>query len=183
MALAGSLNLNICIISLQSKGINDDTLNHLLNIAPQRSILLLEDIDVAMQRGMSGVTLSGLLNALDGVAATEGGGRLVFMTTNHIDKLPPVLIRPGRVDVRECLDLATPEMVRFMFEKFYPGEGKGPWGDKFVDSLEGTKPSMAQLQGYMMQYKEDPKLAVESVEILRQTIRGQTSTGQGTVAG
>ena len=43
-------------------------------------------------------TFSGLLNALDGVVATEE--RLVFMTTNHISRLPPVLIRPGRIDLR-----------------------------------------------------------------------------------
>ena len=43
-------------------------------------------------------TFSGLLNALDGVVATEE--RLIFMTTNHIARLPPVLIRPGRIDLR-----------------------------------------------------------------------------------
>lgn len=38
-----------------------------------------------------GVTFSGLLNALDGVAATEG--RVMFMTTNHIERLDAALIR------------------------------------------------------------------------------------------
>ena len=38
-----------------------------------------------------GVTFSGLLNALDGVAATEG--RVTFMTTNHLNRLDPALIR------------------------------------------------------------------------------------------
>ena len=41
-----------------------------------------------------GVSFSGLLNALDGVAAGEE--RVVFMTTNFIDRLDPALIRPGR---------------------------------------------------------------------------------------
>lgn len=56
----------------------------------------------------SGVTFSGLLNAIDGVASQEG--RLFFMTTNHIEKLDPALIRPGRCDVKVrntfllCLD-------------------------------------------------------------------------------
>lgn len=35
-----------------------------------------------------------LLNALDGVAAAEG--RLLFMTTNYIERLDQALIRPGR---------------------------------------------------------------------------------------
>jgi len=35
--------------------------------------------------GLSRVTLSGLLNALDGAASSEA--RILFMTTNYIDRL------------------------------------------------------------------------------------------------
>jgi chaperone BCS1 len=41
----------------------------------------------------SHVTFSGLLNVLDGVASTEE--RILFMTTNHIERLDPALIRTG----------------------------------------------------------------------------------------
>ena len=73
--------------------------------APERSILLLEDIDAAFlgrtatsqERQPDGyqpnVTFSGLLNALDGVASGES--RIIFMTTNHLERLDPALIRPG----------------------------------------------------------------------------------------
>ena len=47
------------------------------------------------------MTFSGLLNAIDGVTSTEG--RIVFMTTNYIDRLDPALIRPGRVDYQEYI--------------------------------------------------------------------------------
>lgn len=42
--------------------------------------------------GLSRVTLSGLLNALDGAASSEA--RILFMTTNYIDRLVyiPMLI-------------------------------------------------------------------------------------------
>ena len=43
------------------------------------------------------LSLSGLLNALDGVAASEG--RILFATTNHLERLDPALSRPGRMDV------------------------------------------------------------------------------------
>jgi chaperone BCS1 len=39
------------------------------------------------------VTMSGLLNALDGVASSEG--RLLFCSTNHVDRIDPALCRPG----------------------------------------------------------------------------------------
>lgn len=43
-----------------------------------------------------GISLSGLLNIIDGVASHEG--RVLIMTTNHPEKLDEALIRPGRVD-------------------------------------------------------------------------------------
>lgn len=39
------------------------------------------------------ITLSGLLNALDGVASSEG--RLTFFTTNHPERIDPAMSRPG----------------------------------------------------------------------------------------
>ena len=41
----------------------------------------------------SNVSLSGLLNALDGIAATEG--RMLFCTTNYLDRIDSALSRPG----------------------------------------------------------------------------------------
>lgn len=87
---------------------------------------MLEDIDAAFpnreatssnsyydpQQGRtSDVTFSGLLNVLDGVAASED--RLVFMTTNHIDRLDPALIRPGRVDYVQLIADATDYQVNY----------------------------------------------------------------------
>lgn len=46
-ALAGSLEYNICVLNLSERGLTDDKLNHLLANAPERSIILLEDVDAA----------------------------------------------------------------------------------------------------------------------------------------
>lgn len=91
----------------------DDRLQQLLSNVPEESIILLEDIDAATVgrhyenegyfiklkklklsffiltdsirfQGMKPLTLSGLLNALDGVISTEG--RIIFMTTNFIER-------------------------------------------------------------------------------------------------
>lgn len=51
--------------------------------------------------GLNRVTFSGLLNCLDGVASTEA--RILFMTTNYLERLDPALVRPGRVDIREYI--------------------------------------------------------------------------------
>ncbi|CAL5091106.1 unnamed protein product [Urochloa decumbens] len=45
------------------------------------------------------VTMSGLLNFIDGVWSAQSGERIIVLTTNFLDKLDPSLIRRGRMDV------------------------------------------------------------------------------------
>ena len=84
-ALAGELGYDICILNLSDAGLTDDRLSHALSTTPPQSLVLLEDVDAAFvqrdakDRRASHVTFSGLLNALDGVAAGEE--RILFMTT------------------------------------------------------------------------------------------------------
>jgi mitochondrial chaperone BCS1 len=125
-AVAGALNLNICYLNLASDEIDDDSLNSALNESPSQSIILLEDIDgvfvgreaVMKNAQKRGVSFSGLLNALDGVRSQEG--RLVFMTTNHPEKLDAALLRPGRADFHAKLDNASVKQIGELFERFYP---------------------------------------------------------------
>jgi chaperone BCS1 len=63
------------------------------------------------------LTLSGLLNVLDGVVDTPG--RILIMTTNHPEMLDPALIRPGRIDKRVHLGyMAAPDVVG-MLEHYF----------------------------------------------------------------
>ena len=85
--------------------------------------MLIEDVDSAFVQRQSKeyahmVTFSGLLNAIDGVAAQEG--RMLCLTTNHIERLDQALIRPGRVDVRVSFGKATQSQAKELFVKFYP---------------------------------------------------------------
>jgi hypothetical protein len=58
------------------------------------------------------------LNILDGVL--EIPGRIVIMTSNHIQKLDHALIRPGRIDViadfKKCLNQTLIEMIEFFYD-------------------------------------------------------------------
>jgi chaperone BCS1 len=122
-ALAGELHLKLCALSLTNSKLNDQTISDLLQKTPPRALILIEDIDAFFvardkQDTRIEVSFSGLLNALDGVAAQEG--RIVFLTTNHLDRLDKALIRPGRVDVVAELGNASSAMLRTMFLRFYP---------------------------------------------------------------
>ncbi len=85
---------------------------------PRRYVVLLEDIDNAglikrqeegeksvkptddavAKIGAKGISLSDLLNAIDGVASYEG--RVLVMTINCLEKLDEALIRLGRIDFK-----------------------------------------------------------------------------------
>jgi len=65
----------------------------------------------------SRITLSGLLNALDGISAQEG--RLLFATTNRYHTLDSALTRPGRMDLHVEFRLASRYQARELFKRFY----------------------------------------------------------------
>ncbi|KAI0115521.1 P-loop containing nucleoside triphosphate hydrolase protein [Nemania sp. FL0031] len=67
-----------------------------------------------------GISLSGLLNAIDGVASHEG--RVLIMTTNVPESLDDALIRPGRVDLQVQFTFASKEQARELFIRMYEGD-------------------------------------------------------------
>lgn len=143
-ALATHLGMSIGIVDLRTKYMDDTRLRQSIISLPKKSILLMEDVDCAMpDRGTSppgGLTLSGLLNAIDGVATPRG--QIIIMTTNHPEKLDPALLRPGRVDLQ--LEIRRPGAARRreMFLRYFPGNYRGV--DAFVDATDGA--SMAEVQ-------------------------------------
>lgn len=156
MALAGELRLAICLLSLSNRSLDDESLNTLLNTAPLRSIVLMEDIDRAFSND-SRVTMSGLLNALDGVAAQEG--RLVFMTTNHVERLDPALIRPGRADIKLEIGNLTTQQSYDVFIKFFPQSTEAQ-RIKFATTMPEGRVSVAQIQSHLFLHRHSPEEAV-----------------------
>jgi hypothetical protein len=54
--------------------------------------------DPSKDEGPTKMTLSGVLNFIDGLWSACGGERIIIFTTNNKDKLDPALIRRGRMD-------------------------------------------------------------------------------------
>lgn len=183
-ALAGELDYNIAILNLSERGMTDDRLSYLLTIIPQRTLVLLEDADAAFTNrrtqtdahGYQGanVTFSGLLNALDGVASAEE--RVLFLTTNHVERLDSALVRPGRVDMTVRLGEVTRWQTEKLWDRFYgeldhqgvskarflarlnqlgiieDEDGKGKYAER--------SSSAAALQGLFLYNKGDPEGAI-----------------------
>ncbi|KAG9313221.1 P-loop containing nucleoside triphosphate hydrolase protein [Chiua virens] len=184
-SLAGELGLDIYVVSLSSKGMSDNTLTTLMGHVPSRCILLLEDLDAAFTRSVSRdssstgaptpspstpnsndandgstLSLSGLLNSLDGVAAAEG--RLLFATTNHIERLDPALSRPGRMDVWVNFTHATKWQAEGIFKCFFPSKpvaSPSSTSQEKIDVSQKNLPLPKRRPGHAIPVLEEAEIA------------------------
>ena len=131
----------------------------------------------------SRVSLSGLLNAIDGVAAPEG--HVLIMTTNKPEKLDEALVRSGRISVSVDFEKATGEQARDIFMRMY-------WHEEDVSGEDGSETeslakairyshlkeqarnfgegipdhffSPADLQDFLLTRRKNPQRAIDEVE-------------------
>jgi len=138
-ALAAHFGLSIYVVNLAD--FTDRSLMNAVNRVPANSVLLFEDIDCAKSGkarepassgansmaqaqvekanpATNGVTLSGLLNALDGFYAPANV--LFVMTTNHIEVPDAALLRPGRIDYKLFMGAASASQKIELYRRFYP---------------------------------------------------------------
>ncbi|KAL1964800.1 hypothetical protein VTN77DRAFT_6667 [Rasamsonia byssochlamydoides] len=166
-AIAAHYDLCIYRVSLQDDSLFENDLMKLSKRVGSRSILLLEDIDVA---GIGNrISLSGLLNIIDGFGASQG--RVTIMTTNHRDQLAPELIRKGRVDLEIYMGLASSSQIREMFFWIFAPSSKRDASSELV-RLANTFATIiptntfapVDIQTYLVQYKTCPENAVKDAE-------------------
>lgn len=181
--LAAKFGMSIYAIDLTS--FNDRTLKRAMSDVPENSVILFEDID-CMKTGeprevrnesaqenthsrkkkedaseLFGVTLSGLLNVLDGFHAPDN---VVFvMTTNKVEELDQALLRPGRIDYKLFLGEPAEAQKLELYRRFFP-EAKESEAREFVDAHPAE--SMAEFQGLLLTISDDPAANLNSVESL-----------------
>ncbi|XP_074298823.1 AAA-ATPase At3g50940-like [Silene latifolia] len=140
-AMANYLKFDIFDLQLSSVP-NDSALRRLLLSTTNKSILVIEDIDCSlgladrqlqMAEGKDGhanssdtgsqISLSGLLNFIDGLWSSCGDERIFIFTTNHKDKLDPALLRPGRMDMHIHMSYLTKSSFRVLASNYLNLEG------------------------------------------------------------
>ncbi|CAN6325130.1 unnamed protein product [Urochloa humidicola] len=140
-AMANYLKYDVYDFELTSVKTNTE-LRKLLIETKSKSIMVFEDIDCSLDltgkrktkkeeeddkenkdgdpdkkagtKQQSSVTLSGLLNFIDGLWSACGEERLIVFTTNHVDKLDPALIRTGRMDKKIEMSYCDFESFKFL---------------------------------------------------------------------
>ena len=173
-AMAARFELHIYAINLSS--FSDRSLTTAMNDVPPNSVILFEDID-CMKSGKArlipeetldksgangnedkkdalpglGVTLSGLLNVLDGFSAPENV--LFVMTSNVVENLDPALLRPGRIDYKLYMGQADHRQKVELYKRFFP-EAEESEAELFVETHRSVE-TMAEFQGQLLKLEQD----------------------------
>ena len=161
-ALAKEYGFNIYNLNL--KKTEDDDLLYLLRDIEPGSILLFEDIDSTFDKrkriGTKGVTFSGFLNALDGIV--ELNGVLVIITTNHVEKMDPALLRAGRMDLKIEIGYSSEKEISDYLSRFY--------GEKIEIFTKGLLP-MVDVQNICLENKLNSGEAIKAIdELLKKNV-------------
>ena len=172
-ALGAKFGMSIYAVNLTE--LNDRTLKVAISSVPANSVVLFEDID-CMKAGNRrpetgewadkaiqplgnekadpadrfGVTLSGLLNVVDGFHAPENV--LFVMTTNKIEALDPALLRPGRIDYKLFLGKAAHVQKVELYRRFFPKISQDE-ASEFVESHFAE--TMAEFQGLLLSLEQE----------------------------
>lgn len=195
-ALAGHFRLEMYVLSMSAEGLTDAGLETIFGSLPSRSVIVLEDVDSAgiiretmsskgkKGKSQKGVTLSGLLNAIDGPASAEG--RILLMTSNSPDALDPALIRPGRIDRKILFGNASAEVSKGLFTKTYTDIDGQPVGgipnleslaEEFASFIPENQLTPAEVQGFLLQHRDNPSEALELAEAWAQGVVANKSRG------
>jgi len=133
-------------MSLTHKNANDEWLIDMLSRAPMGSIILIDDYDRFVPSHTGGITIAGLLNALDGVIAQTG--KIIILAANDISMIPDAVLRPGRIDRRFTFGLTDTSEAAELFERFHGSEYK----TTFAQNFSGPR-SASSIVAHLMRYE------------------------------
>ena len=113
----------------------------------------------------SGITLSGLLNALDGIISTPG--RILIMTSNKPEVLDEALIRPGRLDVKYKFDFCTKDQIKEMYQLFFNCEAQQ---DK-INQIKAQEYSPSHISSVFLRFRNEPQIALDHLDDIQNKIQ------------
>ncbi|XP_002533329.2 AAA-ATPase At2g46620 [Ricinus communis] len=180
-AMANFLSYDVYDIDL-SKVLDDSHLKLLLLQTTTKSVILVEDLDRFLMDKSTDVSLSGVLNFMDGIlnscCAEE---RIMVFTMNSKDHIDPAILRPGRIDVH--IHFPTCDFSAF---KSLANSYLGVKEHKLFPQVEeifqaGASLSPAEIGELMIANRNSPSRALKSVITALQTegdCRGSVNIGR-----
>lgn len=175
--MANYLKFDIYDLELSRLYSNSD-LRRILVSTSNRSIIVIEDIDCSVefenrqnQKGAAAwcggefakrqkqkeaaapstkLTLSGLLNFMDGLWSSCGDERIILFTTNHKDQLDPALLRSGRMDMHIHMSYCTFNGFKVLASNYLGIHGHHPLFKEIERLLENGEVTPAEVAEELM---------------------------------
>ncbi|KAH0468419.1 hypothetical protein IEQ34_003452 [Dendrobium chrysotoxum] len=187
-AMANYLKFDIYDLNLGEVRMNSG-LNRLLVGMKNKSLLVIEDIDCSIdfknrnkdKKNESNkshndeISLSGLLNFIDGLWSTSGEERIIVFTTNYKEKLDPALLRPGRMDMHIHMGYCGPNSFRVLVSNYHAWHDEHPMFEEIESLLKEVKATPAEVAEQLMR-SDTIDVALEG---LLQLLQGKRNKGQG----
>ncbi|KAE8678253.1 P-loop containing nucleoside triphosphate hydrolases superfamily protein isoform 1 [Hibiscus syriacus] len=161
-AMARFLNFDVYDIDL-SKVKGDSDLKMLLLQTTNKSMIVVEDLDRFLMEKCRGVTLSGILNFMDGIISCCGEKRVMVFTMNKKDQVDEAVLRPGRIDVHVHFPLCDFSSFKNLANNYL-----GVKEHKLFPQLEeifqgGASLTPAEIGEIMISNRSSPTRALKSV--------------------
>lgn len=121
-------DIDCCLDIIQTRNLNDKSCNYKSENCPNcemkngqncENLYILKKNKYILEDDTDKLTLGHFLNLIDGIKETPG--RIIIITSNHIEKIDPALLRPGRIDLHikmksVCYDILS-EMYNYYYNK------------------------------------------------------------------
>ncbi|XVE68043.1 hypothetical protein DITRI_Ditri09bG0037000 [Diplodiscus trichospermus] len=191
-AMANFLNYDVYDLELTTVK-NNVELRRLLIETSNKSIIVIEDIDCSLhltgqrekrkkkdeneemdpiskkakeeEKKDSEVTLSGLLNFIDGIWSACGGERIIVFTTNHVEKLDPALIRKGRMDKHIEMSYCRFEAFKVLAKNYLDIETHPLFGEigRLLEETDMTPADVAEILMLKLVDDEDDETCLKNL--------------------
>ncbi|KAJ0750776.1 putative ATPase, AAA-type, core, P-loop containing nucleoside triphosphate hydrolase [Helianthus annuus] len=110
------------------------------------------------------ITLSGLLNFIDGLWSSCGDERIIVFTTNHKERLDAALLRPGRMDVHVEMSYCTYDGFKILASTYLQvkEDEKLERFQVVKEALKKVKVTPAEIAGELMK-GEDADIVLQNL--------------------
>lgn len=173
LALASHFGYDLAIMSFTDK-VSDGTFTRLIRQIPEKTILLLEDIDCLFHERKNNdsykneLTFSGILNTLDGISTPHNF--ICIITTNYKNLLDDAILRQGRIDNIISFTYIKQKQLKEIYKVYMGNTYDDSHFNIFYQAYKtlNTECTVSLIQEYLFKYLDNPQKALENIHEIKE---------------
>lgn len=180
-ALCKKFNYSLSMLSI-SNNFDNSSLLVAIKELPKKTIFLIEDIDSLFEKrnfstDNNSLTFSNFINILDGILYRHS--TIIFLTTNHPEKLDHALLRIGRIDMIIKFDYPSRNNIEKLFndllKNIYNEKELKDNFNSFYDLIKDKKIAMSAIINFLFRYKDTWNIYIKELldtnNFIRETLK------------